>query len=123
MIDADWGRIADAVATAALFLGAVMTLTTAIGLLRLRDLFSRQHAAAKPQALGVLLIMLGVGLSLRQSSASVMLLLAAGFQLLTIPVAAHMITRAAYRGYVRRPGPGEPATDDAPQIPPPPARP
>lgn len=117
MIDADWGRIADAVATAALFLGAVMTLTTAIGLLRLRDVFSRQHAAAKPQALGVLLVLLGVGLSLRQSSSTVMLLVVAAFQLLTIPVSAHMITRAAYRGYVRRPG-AEPPGEAAKSVPP-----
>lgn len=102
----DWGAIADAVAATALVLGAVLNLTTAIGLVRLRDLFARQHAAAKPQVLGVLLTLLGVALALRTTEYTVMLLVVAAFQLLTVPVSAHMITRAAYRGYVRRPGSG-----------------
>lgn len=103
MTGVDWGHVADLVGTGVLILGAVMNLTTSIGLLRLRDLFARQHAAAKPQALGVLLILLGVGLTLRETQYTVMLLVVAIFQLMTVPVSAHMVTRAGYRGYVRRP--------------------
>ena len=99
----DWGHAADVVATGAIVVGALLNLTTAIGVLRLGDLFSRQHAAAKPQVLGVLLMLLGVGLSLRETQSTVMLLLVAVFQLVTVPASAHMVTRAGYRGYVRRP--------------------
>jgi multicomponent Na+:H+ antiporter subunit G len=103
----DWTRAADLAGTAALVVGTILNLTTAIGLVRLPDLFSRQHAAAKPQALGVLLTLLGVGLTLRETSASVMLLVVAVFQLMTVPVSAHMITRAGYRGYVQPDEPPE----------------
>ncbi|MCA0438244.1 MAG: monovalent cation/H(+) antiporter subunit G [Austwickia sp.] len=98
-----WDAVADGAALVAVLLGALMNLTTGIGLVRLPDLFSRQHAGAKPQVLGVLLTLLGVGLALRDRSATVMLLVVAAFQLLTVPVSAHMVTRAGYRGYVENP--------------------
>ncbi len=107
-----WASVFDLLGLLALLLGAVLNLTTAIGLMRLKDTFSRQHAASKPQTLGVLLVLLGVGLRLGSGSAVGMLVLVGIFQLLTIPVSAHMLTRAAYRSYVvpRR----NQATADAP---------
>ena len=92
-----WTDVADTVGLLAILAGAALNLATAIGLLRLRDTFSRQHAASKPQTLGVLLVILGVGLTLRSGLAIGMLILVGVFQLLTIPVAGHMLTRAAYR--------------------------
>lgn len=84
-----------------------MSLTSAIGLLRLRDIFSRQHAAAKPQMLGLILTLLGVGLRLQSWAVAGTLLLVVFFQMLTVPVSAHMVTRAGYRGFVSRSAPGE----------------
>lgn len=93
----DWAAVADVVAMVLLLLGSLLSLTAAIGLLRFPDVLSRLHAATKPQVLGVLLIVVGVGLRLRSELDIGMLLLAGTLQMLTLPVAAHMIGRAVYR--------------------------
>ncbi len=92
-----WGGVADAVGLACLAVGAVMCLTSAIGLLRLPDLYARMHAATKPQALGLMLAMLGLGLRARSGLDVGMLLFVITFQMLTIPVSAQLISRARYR--------------------------
>lgn len=92
-----WPAVADALGLACLLAGALSCLTSAVGLLRLPDLFSRMHAGAKPQALGVLLMLLGVGLRLRSGTDVGMLLLVGIFQLMTIPVSSHLIARAQHR--------------------------
>jgi multicomponent Na+:H+ antiporter subunit G len=97
------GTVADVVATACLLGGALLCLTAGLGLLRFPDVLSRMHAGTKPQALGVLLVMLGGAIRLHGGPATWMLLLVAAFQLLTAPVSAHMVSRAAYRRrHVRR---------------------
>jgi multicomponent Na+:H+ antiporter subunit G len=92
-----WTAVADGVGAAALVAGALLCLAAAIGLIRFRDILSRMHAATKPQVLGVLLVLLGLGLRLRSPLDIGMLLLIGLFQLLTVPVAGHMVSRAAYR--------------------------
>ncbi len=92
-----WTDVADGAAAVALVAGAVLCLAAAVGLLRFRDLLSRMHAATKPQVLGVLLVLLGVGLRLRSPLEIGMLVLIGVFQLLTVPVAGHMVSRAARR--------------------------
>jgi multicomponent Na+:H+ antiporter subunit G len=77
--------------------GALLGLAAAIGLVRFPDLLSRMHAATKPQVLGLLLVVTGVGLRLRDPGVVGLLVLVAALQLLTTPVAAHMVGRAAYR--------------------------
>ncbi len=95
--------VADVIAMACLLLGALLCLTAGLGLLRFPDVLSRMHAGTKPQAVGVLLIMVGSALRLAGSSVVWMLLLVAVFQLITAPVSAHMIGRIAYRRrHVRR---------------------
>lgn len=97
------GGVADTLAVPCLLGGALLSLTAGIGLLRFPDTVSRIHAATKPQVLGVLLILIGVGLRLRVTGSLSMLLLIGLFQLITIPVAGQMIGRAAYRsGKIRR---------------------
>lgn len=93
------GAVADVLGLLCLLGGATLALTSSIGLLRLPDLFSRLHAATKPQVLGQLLVLLGVGLRLRTGEHVGMLVLVAGFQLLTIPVAGHLVSRSQYRLY------------------------
>lgn len=92
-----WDAIVDVGAVLALAGGAILCLTSAIGLLRLPDLYARMHAATKPQALGLLLALLGLGLTLRAPLDVGMLLLVAVFQLMTIPVSAQLVARARYR--------------------------
>lgn len=89
--------IADTLGLLCLLAGSILCLTSSIGLLRLPDLYSRMHAGAKPQALGLLLVLLGIGLSLRSVFDVGMLVLVGIFQMLTIPVSAHLIARARFR--------------------------
>jgi multicomponent Na+:H+ antiporter subunit G len=99
----DVDSVADVIAMACLLLGAFLCLTAGLGLLRFPDVLSRMHAGTKPQAVGVLLIMVGAAIRLTGSSVTWMLLLVAAFQLLTAPVSAHMVSRIAYRRrHVRR---------------------
>ncbi|PYI65548.1 sodium:proton antiporter [Arthrobacter livingstonensis] len=83
--------------------GALMSLAAAIGLLRFPDLMSRMHAATKPQVLGLFLMLAAIGLQLRAWPLVPPLIVAWLFQLLTVPVSAHMVGRAGYRTKHRRP--------------------
>ncbi|GAA0984298.1 monovalent cation/H(+) antiporter subunit G [Nocardioides aquaticus] len=93
-----WAGVADGVAGVLFVLGALFSLVAAIGLLRFPDVLTRMHSAAKPQVLGLILITVGVGLRLRDPSVVALLGLVVLFQLVTAPVASHMIGRAAVRG-------------------------
>lgn len=94
--------VADVVAAVLLLAGSVLALTAGLGALRFPDLLARMHAVAKPQVLGLVLMLLGLALRLRVGAVVWMLLLVALFQMLTSPVAAHMVSRAGYRtGKVR----------------------
>ncbi|MDJ0339974.1 monovalent cation/H(+) antiporter subunit G [Streptomyces sp. H10-C2] len=97
-----WGTLCDWAAEGCLLLGAALCFVAGIGLLRLPDTLTRMHAATKPQVLGLLLVLLGVALRLRSWVDLGTLVLIGTFQLMTVPVAAHMVGRAAYRtGQVR----------------------
>ncbi|KRF12344.1 hypothetical protein ASG90_15300 [Nocardioides sp. Soil797] len=92
-----WTTIADWIAATCFVLGAALALVAAIGVLRLPDLLSRMHAATKPQVLGLLLVLTGVGFRLRDAESIGILLLIALFALVTSPVANHMVGRASFR--------------------------
>ena len=90
-------NVIDTVSAVFLVVGALMSLAAAVGLLRFPDLLSRMHAATKPQVLGLFLLLAAVGLQLRTWWVWPVLLVAWIFQLLTVPVSAHMVGRAGYR--------------------------
>ncbi|MGN7199632.1 monovalent cation/H(+) antiporter subunit G [Arthrobacter sp. SAFR-044] len=87
----------DLVSAVFMVVGAVMSLGAAIGLLRFPDLLSRMHAATKPQVLGLFLLLAAIGLQMRTWWVWPVLVVAWIFQLLTVPVSAHMVGRAGYR--------------------------
>jgi multicomponent Na+:H+ antiporter subunit G len=87
----------DLVSAVFMVVGALMSLGAAIGLLRFPDLLSRMHAATKPQVLGLFLLLASIGLQMRTWWVWPVLLVAWIFQLLTVPVSAHMVGRAGYR--------------------------
>jgi multicomponent Na+:H+ antiporter subunit G len=89
--------IIDCLSAVFMVIGALMSLAAAVGLLRFPDLLSRMHAATKPQVLGLFLLLAAVGLQLRTWWVWPVLLVAWIFQLLTVPVSAHMVGRAGYR--------------------------
>jgi multicomponent Na+:H+ antiporter subunit G len=82
--------------------GAVLCLIASIGLLRFGDLYSRLHAASKPQVLGLLCVMAAVAIRNPGFAAIATIILSVGFQLLTVPISAHMIGRAAYRSSISK---------------------
>lgn len=87
----------DIVAGVFFVLGAVLSLVAAFGLVVFPDLLSRMHAATKPQILGILLLLVGLALELRSWNVLGVLGLVWVFQLLAVPVSAHMVGRAGYR--------------------------
>ncbi|QAY63833.1 monovalent cation/H(+) antiporter subunit G [Xylanimonas allomyrinae] len=97
-----WTGVADVVAAVCLLLGAFLTFSAGVGVLRFENLLARMHAVTKPQVLGLILLLAGVALRLRSGAALTLLGLVVVFQLLTSPVAAHMVGRAGFRtGKVR----------------------
>ncbi|MFE9383138.1 monovalent cation/H(+) antiporter subunit G [Streptomyces sp. NPDC007025] len=92
-----WTAVADVVGAVCMLAGGLLCLLAGIGMVRLPDVLARMHAATKPQSFGLLLVLLGAGLWLRSLIDLCTLLLVGLFQLLTSPVAAHMVGRAAYR--------------------------
>ncbi|ARJ38711.1 Na+/H+ antiporter subunit G [Sporosarcina sp. P21c] len=83
--------------------GAVASMLSVFGLIRLPDVYTRSHAATKSSTLAVLLTLSGafVYFLFSENFISVRLLLGIGFVFLTAPVAGHVIIRAAYRSKVK----------------------
>lgn len=94
-----WGEAGDLAGAILLLVGAFLCLSAAVGLVRFPDTITRMHAATKPQTLGLVLIVIGVAVSLRDVRALGVLLLVAILQLMTSPVSAHMVARTAYRSH------------------------
>jgi multicomponent Na+:H+ antiporter subunit G len=87
----------DIIASVCLILGAFMSLLAGIAVVRFPDTMSRIHAATKPQVLGIMLLMLGVGLRLGSPAVIGTLVLIVILQFVTAPVSAHLTVRVAYR--------------------------
>ena len=76
--------------------GAGFTLLAAIGVLRMPDVFTRMQASTKASTLGLGLLLIGAALQLGDADSVIRTSSIAAFILLTTPVAAHVIARAAY---------------------------
>jgi len=87
----------DVAAAVFLVLGGMLSLVAGVGVLRFPDALSRLHAGTKPQVLGLVCIVIAIALSARSWSVVLLLIPVVLFQLLTQPIAAHMIGRAGYR--------------------------
>ncbi|MBK5223889.1 MAG: monovalent cation/H(+) antiporter subunit G [Acidimicrobiia bacterium] len=87
----------DLVSSALLLLGTALTLLSAIGLHRYRDVFARTHPAGKAAPLGATLVAIAVSLQLADPAATLKLAVALLLLLLTFPTGLHMVVRAAYR--------------------------
>lgn len=102
MTQDQWTTVADVASAVCLLGGAFLAFAAGVGALRFPDLLARMHAGTKPQVLGLALVLIGLALRLRSGGAVWALVLVAVFQMLTAPVAAHMVGRAGYRtGKVR----------------------
>ncbi|HEY8338523.1 MAG TPA: monovalent cation/H(+) antiporter subunit G [Egibacteraceae bacterium] len=86
-----------AVPAALLLAGSLLMLLAAVGLQRFDTVFARIHPATKAMTLGIVFLLLAAALRMESTGDVVKLLLVACLQLLTAPIAAHMVGRAAYR--------------------------
>jgi len=86
----------DWLATIAVILGVVLCLLSAVGVVRMPDVYMRLQVASKASSLGIALLMLGVALHFGELSVTIRALLVLIFLFLTAPVSAHVIGRAAY---------------------------
>ncbi len=85
------------IASALLILGGAFILIAGIGVIRLPDVFIRMHAATKVGTLGSGLILAGVSVHFAEPSVVVRCVSIVVFLLMTAPIGAHMIGRAALR--------------------------
>jgi multicomponent Na+:H+ antiporter subunit G len=76
--------------------GTALLLIAAVGTLRLPDIFLRMSATSKASSLGASCLLLALAAASADIGISVRALAGTAFLLLTTPVAAHMIGRAAY---------------------------
>lgn len=90
-------EIARYLAAALMLSGAVFCLIAAVGVLRLPDLYTRLHAASKAGATGAGAIFLAVAIESLDGAVILRALLGVVFLLLSTPVSAHLLARAAYR--------------------------
>jgi multicomponent Na+:H+ antiporter subunit G len=78
-------------------LGAALLVLAAWGVVRLPDALSRQHAATKAGTLALAFIAAGAALMVAETAWSMRLGLIVAFLLVTLPVASHLLARAAVR--------------------------
>ncbi len=99
--------LVEAIAATFLILGGFLAFVAALGIVRMRDVYIRMHASTKAGTLGLALILLSLVLVSDAPGAIGKGLAVFAFILLTVPIGAHLIGRAAYRSGIEpwRPGP------------------
>ena len=95
--------VSEIIAAVLILIGTFFSFLSAVGLIRLPDVYTRSHAASKSTTLGVLCTLVGTLLYflITDGYFSIRLLLGIFFVFLTAPVSAHVICRSAYRSKVK----------------------
>ena len=88
--------MSDVITSFLLVSGSLFSLVAALGMLRLPDTIMRMHAATKAGTLGAGLILIAEAVFYQEIGITLRALAAIVFLLMTAPVAAHLIGRAAY---------------------------
>lgn len=92
--DVPWS---DLIVAACLLGGGFFLFVAGLGILRLPDVLIRMHASTKAGTLGVGLVFGGAAVYFGNTAETAIAGLTVVFLLVTAPVAAHAIARAAYR--------------------------
>ena len=90
------GEWLDYLTGAMLVVGSFFTLVAAIGLIRLQDVYMKMHAASKAGTLGSGVLLLALAVHSEQSAIVTRAVAGIIFFLLTAPVSAHLLAKAAY---------------------------
>lgn len=89
----DWYRYID---DAFLIVGGFLMLLSAIGILRMPDLLSRMQTATKASSMGLGSVIIAVAIHFGDPLVAVRAIAIITFGFITVPIAAHMLGRAAY---------------------------
>jgi len=86
-----------------ILIGSIVSLISAIGIIRFPDIYSRAHAATKTTTLAVLITLVGTFIYVwfGEGYMSVRLMLGIVFVFITAPISGHLILRAAYRANIK----------------------
>jgi multicomponent Na+:H+ antiporter subunit G len=84
-----------------LLCGSFFIFVAALGIVRFPDLYTRIHAASKSLSLGIGFMLLGTILYFGSIMVIIKSIAVVIFIFLTMPIASHMISRAAYKRGVR----------------------
>lgn len=87
--------------TAMMVLGVLLVLIAGIGILRMPDLYTRMSASTKASTLGLGLILLGTAVTFGSFGIASRAVATIVFVMLTAPVSAHLMGRAAYTNGVK----------------------
>lgn len=90
-----WQLLVDVLSWAAMGAGSFILLVTGLGVLTLPDYYSRIHAASITDTLGAALVLFGLALQSGVTLVTGKLLMVLAFLLLTGPMAAHSLAKAA----------------------------
>lgn len=95
-------QLIELMAALLILLGAIMSVISAFGMIRLPDVYTRSHAATKSSTLSVLLCLTGAFIYfwIDDGYVSIRLMLGIIFVFITAPVSGHLVCRAAYRSRV-----------------------
>lgn len=77
-------------------IGAAFTLVASIGILRLPDVYSRMHSASKVGTLGSGTMLIALAVIAADVATTTRALAGVVFFLLTAPISAHLLAKAAY---------------------------
>lgn len=90
------------IAALLMLFGAIISVISAVGMIRLPDVYTRSHAATKSATLSVLCCLFGAFIYfwVHDGFVSIRLILGIIFTFITAPVAGHLVCRAAYRSRV-----------------------
>lgn len=90
--------IANILIVISISVGVLFSAVTALGLIRLPDVYTRTHAASKSSTLGVLAILTGTFIHfwIIEGIFNTQMIIAIAFLFITAPVAGHLIGRASY---------------------------
>ncbi|QDG76982.1 monovalent cation/H(+) antiporter subunit G [Labrenzia sp. PHM005] len=79
-----------------LVIGASFALVASIGLIRLKDVYMRMHAASKAGTLGSGLMLIALAIYATDLAIATRALAGVVFFLLTAPISAHLLAKASY---------------------------
>lgn len=96
-----WHAVWQLMGIVMMVLGVLLILIAGIGILRMPDLYTRMSASTKASTLGLGLILLGTAVTFGSFGITTRAVATIVFVMLTAPVSAHLMGRAAYTNGVK----------------------